>query len=75
MNKRLEYLEHLYAALHSESGCGIMLETDDVERLRQKLYPLRKQDPALAVLSFVPDPTTPGRLWIVKRQEVTDGKD
>ncbi len=69
-------LEFLYAALHSESGCGVELETDDVERLRQKLYPLRKRDPQLAVLSFVPCPSNPtGKLWIVKRQEITNAQD
>lgn len=67
-------LEMLYAALHSKSGCGVVVETDDVEYTRQKLYSLRKQDPQLAVLAFVPSPTNPSELWIVKRQEKPDAE-
>lgn len=64
-----ELLEFLYSALHSE--CGLVLETDNVEFLRQKLYPLRKRDPALMVLSFVVSPSHPAsHLWVVKRQEL-----
>ncbi len=61
-------IELLYAALHSP--LGIVVSTTSPERLRQKLYPLRKEDPALLPLSFIISPFNPGgELWIVK---VTD---
>lgn len=64
-------LEHLYAALHSEHG--VVVETDDVERLRHKLYPLRKQHAELSVLSFVVSPENPTtELWIVKARRPSD---
>lgn len=61
-----ELIAFLYTALRSE--CGIKLSTSDPERLRQKLYKIRKDDPELEVLSFVISPTNPqGELWLVKR--------
>lgn len=59
-------LELLYEALHSEFGK--VIETNNPEGLRQKLYPLRKQHEELRDLSFVVPPE-PNKLWIVKRQE------
>lgn len=59
-------LELLYAAFHSQYG--IIVETDDPEKLRQKLYPLRKENKELVCLSFVISPFNPTRdLWIVKQ--------
>jgi len=62
-------IEHLYAAL--ASPLGIILETDDIERLRQRLYAVRKSlaDPALDNLSLVQSPLDPNHLWIVKRKK------
>lgn len=57
-------IEHLYNALNSE--LGVVVETDDPEFLRQKLYPLRKENPDFACLSFVISPINPLDLWIVK---------
>ncbi len=55
--------EELYRAL--ASPVGIILRTNDVNLLRQRLYTLRKEDEALGVLSFSPSPTDPnGELWI-----------
>lgn len=63
-------LEHLYDALHSP--LGIIIETDDPEFLRQKLYPLRKDRPEFANLAFVISPTHPDtELWILN----TNGQD
>ena len=63
-------IELLYAALNSEFGVSI--ETSDPVRLRSKLYPLRKQDPDLAGLSFTISPTNPSsELWIVKNVKET----
>jgi len=63
-----EYLELLYTALASEAG--IVVHSDDPQRLRQKLYSVRRAalDPSLDILSFVESPTEPTeQLWIVKR--------
>lgn len=63
MNEPL--LELLYTAFHSE--VGIVVETNDPNLLRQKLYAVRKQDADLQVLSFLTSPDKPaGELWIVK---------
>lgn len=59
-------IELLYKALEEE--IGVKVATDDVERLRQKLYRLRKENPTFEPLSFVTSPTNPnGEIWIVKR--------
>lgn len=64
MNNLISYL---YEALASDFG--LVLETEDPERLRQKFYALRKGDPDLESLSFVISRTNPeSQLWIVKRQ-------
>lgn len=56
----------LYEALAADYG--IVVVTNNPEQLRAKLYPLRKQDPDLEVLSFVISPANPAaELWIVKR--------
>lgn len=58
-------LELLYAAIHSTYG--IVVESKDPERLRQKLYPLRKERPELLCLAFIISPLNPqSDLWIVK---------
>lgn len=61
-------LEFLYSALKSKYG--IKLATPDPERLRQKLYSIRREcaDPVLDELAFVPSPTAPNHLWIVRRK-------
>lgn len=64
------FLELLYDALRAE--IGIVVETNDPERLRMKLYAARKEDPQLGVLSFVISPTTPETdLWILKSKQPT----
>lgn len=60
-----ELLEILYTALHSEFGS--VVETDNLELLRAKLYAVRKDHEDLQILSFVQSPTNPSHLWIVKR--------
>lgn len=56
---------HLYDALDTEFG--IVVETENPERLRQKLYPLRKSGPLFEPLAFVLSPINPTHLWILKR--------
>lgn len=64
-------LELLYSALHSPYG--IIVASRDPEKLRQKLYPIRKERPELTSLSFIISPLNPGEdLWIVKVPD--DGK-
>lgn len=58
------FLELLYAAYHSKFG--VVVETDDPNFLRQKLYPLRKQNPDFTNLSFVISPINGRDLWILK---------
>lgn len=60
-------LELLYDALREEFG--LVVNTTNPEALRQKLYPLRKEDPALEQLSFHISPLNPTtQLWIIKAQ-------
>jgi hypothetical protein len=63
-------IQFLYDALSSEFG--VVVETDDPERLRQKLYPLRKQDPMFEPLAFVISPLNSRDLWIVRKPDVQE---
>ena len=62
-------IDLLYAAYHSE--VGVVVETNDAERLRQKLYPLRKENPDFLSLAFVISPLNGIDLWIVKQPKET----
>lgn len=44
---------------------GIVVSTNDPDRLRQKLYPLRKTDPAFAKLCFIIHPKNPTKELII----------
>lgn len=57
--------ELLWTAYHS--SVGIVIETDDAEFLRQKLYAIRKDNPELHCLSFIISPSNGVDLWIVKQ--------
>lgn len=61
------YIEFWYQALRSE--IGIEVETDNPERLRQRLYKERTEsmDSSLNNLSIIISPSDPFKLWIVKR--------
>lgn len=59
----------LYEALGTP--LGVVVQTSDPEKLRQRLYRLRDaaDDPMLKELSFVISPTVPqAHVWIVKRK-------
>lgn len=59
-------LELLYRAYNSPKG--IAVTTTSPERLRQKLYAVRKADKDLSCLSFTLSPHDPaGELWIVRK--------
>lgn len=75
MSRELDLLELLYDALRSP--LGIVIATEDPERLRQQLYSVRKKrqddDPNLRVLSFLPSPTQPqSELWIIKTKATNE---
>lgn len=59
-------LEYWYAALQSKYG--IVLRTDNVINLKQKLYSIRKEigDPDLMKVSIIQSPTSTDELWLVK---------
>lgn len=60
-----ELTEHLYAALRSP--LGIVLETSDPERLRQRLYAIRRKHEDFVPLSFIISPFNGADLWIVNK--------
>jgi len=58
--------EFLYDALATQFG--IILKSDNPEKLRERLYKLRGAEPEFADLSFIISPLNPETdLWIVKR--------
>ena len=62
----LPLIEILYSALHEE--LGVLVHSNDAERLRQRLYAERKSDPKLANLSLVLSRTDPKHLLLVIRK-------
>lgn len=68
----LELTELLYAALHTP--LGTVIQTEDPERLRQKLYGIRRESEDFAQLSFVISPINGMDLWIVNKGN-DDGQD
>lgn len=61
----LELAEILYDALRSPFG--LVVETDDAERLRQRLYVIRKESEDFAPLSFLISPLNGVDLWLLKK--------
>lgn len=63
------YLEFWYAAL--ASPLGVVIETDNFERARAKLYAARREamDPALDNIAVMQSPTNPSDIWLVKRKQ------
>lgn len=66
----LELAELLYDALRTP--LGTVVQTEDPERLRQKLYAIRRECEDFAQLSFVISPLNGLDLWIVNKGN-TDG--
>lgn len=59
-------IELLYAAL--ASPLGIIVETNNVTRLRNKLYEIKREDSMFEAISLSPSPTNPGaELWILNK--------
>lgn len=61
----LELTELLYDALRTP--LGTVIQTEDPERLRQQLYPIRKENEDFTQLSFVISPINGLDLWIVNK--------
>lgn len=60
-------LELLYSAKNSETGT--VIETSDAERLRQKLYAVRREYPEeFESLSFIISPMNGADLWICNKE-------
>jgi hypothetical protein len=62
----MNLLEILYEAYRSE--LGIIVQTNDPERLRQKLYAERKKDPDLACLCFRISKTAPQSELLIEKK-------
>lgn len=68
-----QMLEVLYSAVNSRYG--VVVETEDAEHLRQKLYALRREYEAdFKHLSFVISPINGSDLWIVNKEHL-DGQE
>ncbi len=59
-----EFRSILYRAANSRLGLAV--RTNDPERLRAKLYAIRREDPALADLTFS-IPAEPDHLYIINK--------
>lgn len=68
-------LEFWFKALRSP--VGLVLYTDDIERLRQKLYTVRAQYDGheLDDLFLSPSPLNPHELWIVHKRITPDAQE
>lgn len=66
----LELTEILYDA--ARSTFGLVVETNDPERLRQKLYAIRKEDEALSPLAFIISPMNGVDLWILNKGNTSE---
>lgn len=68
-------LELWFKALRAK--VGIVVKTDNVERLRQKLYTERAQyeGQELDALFLAPSPMIPGELWIVHKRIRPDAQE
>jgi len=64
----VDLLSLWYTALAAD--VGIKVQSSDPERLRQRLYQVRKGsgDPALDGLSLIISPLDPECVWIVKKE-------
>ena len=75
MSRPLDLLERLYDALRTP--LGVKVETEDTERLRAKLYALRRENmEEFGKLAFVLSPTSPKtELWILKKPDGPNERD
>ena len=72
MSETQELTALLFAAKKEKFGRKIT--TSSPERLRQKLYKIRKTDPAFNSIGFKISPDNPeGELWIINKPEEPNG--
>ena len=71
-NEPEKLLELLYRALNSPHG--IVIQTDDPVRTKQKLYAERLKDSDLGCLSFLTSPFNPASEIVILKKEQTDGE-
>jgi len=72
----VNFVEFWYLAL--AQPVGIVIETNDPERLRQRLYAARRDamEEDFAKISIVISPTNPNHIWLVHKRidpEAIDG--
>lgn len=67
----LEHLDILYDA--TRAAIGLVVETNDAGRLRQRLYAARADHPDLANLAFVISPLNGVDLWILNKGPTDEG--
>jgi hypothetical protein len=53
-----------------EAEVGLVVKVEDPDRLRQRLYTIRREDDTFKPLSFVLSPDSPDELWIIKRDAI-----
>lgn len=68
----LELTEILYDA--TRSSLGLVVETNDAERLRQKFYAIRRENADLAALAFVISPINGSDIWVLNKGS-NDGEE
>ncbi len=53
------------------SAVGVIIETNDPDRCKQRLYAMRQdaQDPDLEEVSIVQSPSDPNHLWLVRNEK------
>lgn len=66
------YLELMFDALHNP--LGVVILTNSPERLRQRLYKIRKDHaPTFDDIAFIISPTeADSQLWIIKKHHAPD---
>jgi len=64
-----QMFEVLYSAIQSEYG--IVVETNDANRLRQKLYAICREHSEFKHLSFLISPLNGADLWILNKEQAS----
>lgn len=67
-----DLITHLYRA--ASTPRGIVLESEDVPRLRTRLYAIMQKHPEFGNLSLIPNPLNPAELFILNKDPIDEGK-
>ena len=65
------YITHLYRA--ASTPRGIVVASEDVPRLRTRLYAVMQKHPEFSNLSLIPNPLNPGELFILNKDPINEG--